>query len=278
MAIGQRVEIGFHCGRMIYATMPPHEPGGYTSISEPLAIGVSFTGHTNAVVADSRGHSSELSFPAGASSIGGLSPTTWLRVSEPSEAVEIHAAPDELASVSEELGIEWHNRPDRLQPRHDPAIWGICARFRMAALGSAPIDDLEADSLVRGLLLHVAIRHLHAPAPRRARGRLDQRRLGRVTDFIESSLDRPPSLREMADVAAMSPFHFQRLFRTTTGLTPHAYVMARRTERARGMLGLGMPVVDVARRLGFSDLSHFRRCFRRQFNAPPGALRRRPDR
>jgi AraC family transcriptional regulator len=261
---------------VIHIALPPHEPDGYTSTSDPFAIGVSFTGHAKAIVENGDGRSYELSFPPGTCGIGGLSPTTWLRVAEPGEAVEIHASPDALASVAEELRIDWSNRPEQLQPGRDPVIWATCVRFRMAALGAVAIDECEVDSIVHGLLLHVAVRYLAARRPRRMRGRLDQRRLARVTEFIESTLQKPPSLREMAEVAAMSPFHFQRLFRTTTGLTPHAYVMARRMEDARRLLGTpGVRLADVAVRLGFSDLSHFRRCFRRQFNAGPGAVLRR---
>jgi len=76
----------------------------------------------------------------------------------------------------------------------------------------------------------------------------------------------------MADVAAMSPFHFQRRFRATTGLSPHAYVMARRMESTRRLLDTpGLNVAEVAARLGFAGLSHFRRSFRRHFNARPQA-------
>jgi AraC-like DNA-binding protein len=111
---------------------------------------------------------------------------------------------------------------------------------------------------------------ISARAPKRVRGRLDARRLMRVTALIDGSLDDPPSLRDMADAAAMSPFHFQRLFRATTGLTPHAYAAARRMERARRMLiGSHAKVAYVAAELGISDLAHFRRTFRRQFNGTP---------
>jgi AraC family transcriptional regulator len=276
MATEQRAEIGFRAARVIHVALPPHEPDGYTSTSDPFAIGVSFTGHSKAVVENGDGRSYELSFPPGTCGIGGVRPTTWLRVAEPSEAVEVHASPDELAAVAEELRIDWSDPPAVLQPGRDPVIWATCARFRMAALGALALDEGEVDSVVHGLLLHVAVRFLAARRPRRVRGRLDQRRVARVTEFIESTLRRPPSLRQMADVAAMSPFHFQRLFRATTGLTPHAYVMARRMEDARYQLGMpGARVAEVAARLGFSDLSHFRRCFRRHFNAGPGALLRR---
>jgi AraC family transcriptional regulator len=143
-------------------------------------------------------------------------------------------------------------------------------------LGAEPIEPLEADGVVRTLLLHIAVRYLGARAPRPLRGRQDRRRLARVAEFIDASLHAPPSLREMADVAAMSPFHFQRVFRLTTGLTPHAYVSARRMERARRMLGgTATTVAGVAAALGFSDVAHFRRSFHRVFNAPPRAMRGR---
>jgi AraC family transcriptional regulator len=267
----QRADLRFRSARAVHITMPPHEPEGYTSISDSLAIGISFTGHRNAVLEDGSGRRSEVSFPAGTSSIGACTPTAWLRVSEPSEAVEVYASPQELLSASRELRVDWYSRAGLLQLGQDPVIWAVCTRFRMAALGATTIDEADADSLVHGLLLHVAVRHLDARPPRRVRGRLDQRRLVRVADLVEASLSRPPSLREMAEVAAMSPFHFQRLFRATTGLTPHAYVMARRMEAARRLLKSGGTTVGaVAARLGFSDLTHFRRSFRRHFNTAPG--------
>jgi AraC family transcriptional regulator len=275
MAIEQSTELNFASARVVYAMMPPHEPDGYTSTSEPLAIGVSFTAHAKAVVADGAGRTSEWSFPAGTCSINGDSPTTWLRVSEPAEAVEIHASPDALAAVAEEAGFDWNDRPDFFPAGEDPVIWGVCARFRMAALGARPIEALEANSLVGGLLVHVAMRHLGVRPRRRPRGRLDRRRLARVTAYLEGLLFAPPSMREMADVAAMSPFHFQRAFRATTGLSPHAYVAARRMEAARRMLDESDGTVgQIAARLGFSDVAHFRRSFRRHFNAAPRERRK----
>ncbi len=269
MAVELRSEITFASARVVHLVMPPHEPDGYTSVSEPLAICISFTGHRDAVVEDHAGRACAWSFPPGAGALNGFAPQRWLRVNEPAEALEVRATSEELASVSDEIGVDWHAHPESLPTGRDPVIFGMCARFRMAALGADAIAELEADELVRTLLTHVAVRHLGARAPR-LRGRLDRRRLTRITDFIEDTLESPPSLREMADVAAMSPFHFQRLFRATTGLSPHAYVIAKRLERARRMLAQsGSRVANVAATLGFTDLAHFRRAFRRQFNASP---------
>jgi len=266
----QTRQLDFAAATAVHITMPPHEPGAYTSITEPFTIGISFTGHAKAVIDDGSGRPAERTFAPGTYAINGPNTIKWLRVAEPSEALEIQPSARMRASVSEELGADWQRYTGFLQTEYDPIIWAICARYRMAAFGAAPLTDSEVDALVHNLVVRVAVRYLGARAPKRVRGRLDVRRLARVTALIEGSLDDPPSLREMADAAAMSPFHFQRLFRATTGLTPHAYAAARRMERARRMLvGSHAKVAYVAAELGFSDLAHFRRAFRRQFNGTP---------
>jgi AraC family transcriptional regulator len=75
-------------------------------------------------------------------------------------------------------------------------------------------------------------------------------------------------------VARLSPYHFHRCFRVTTGLTPHAFVTARRMDRARLMVSAtSRPVDEIAASVGFTNLSHFRRVFRRHHGGPPSALR-----
>jgi AraC family transcriptional regulator len=271
MPVNERAtQLDFAAARAVHITMPPHEVGGYTSTTEPFTIGISFTGHANTVIDDGTGHSAQRSFGPGTCAINGPTAIKWLRVAEQSEALEIQPSVRVRASVAEELGADWQHYTGFLQTEYDAIIWAVCARYRMAALGAATLTAPEVDALVHNLLAHVAVRYLGARAPKRVRGRLDARRLTRVIALIDSSLHDPPSLRDMADAAAMSPFHFQRLFRATTGLTPHAYVTARRMERARRMLiGSHAKVAYVAAELGFSDLAHFRRTFRRQFNGTP---------
>jgi AraC family transcriptional regulator len=250
--------------------MPPHEPDGYTSSSAPFSLGVSFTGHAKAIIEDGSGRLSQRTFGPGAFGITGPESIHWLRVAEPSEAFTIYPAMGELADVGEQVRIAWLGYSDFLHNRLDPTVWAVCARFRRAALGAIAISELEAESLVGNLLAHVAVRYLGARPWHRATGRLDHKRLARVTELVEDRLVSPPSLRELAAAAAMSPFHFQRLFRAATGSSPHAYVAARRMERARRMLNEpDATVASVAGALGFSDLAHFRRVFRRQFNASP---------
>ena len=67
----------------------------------------------------------------------------------------------------------------------------------------------------------------------RAPQQLGQRAITRLGDYIEANLTRRLTLGELARVAALSPFHFARCFKATTGLAPHQYVTARRIELAK---------------------------------------------
>ena len=75
-------------------------------------------------------------------------------------------------------------------------------------------------------------------------------------------------------MAAVSLFHFTRIFRDATGRTPHAYVTARRVERARAMLRGPMPLAQIAHGCGFASQSHFGEVFKAHTGATSGRWRR----
>jgi AraC family transcriptional regulator len=94
----------------------------------------------------------------------------------------------------------------------------------------------------------------------------------RVVEFVDAELGGELTLDRLAATAAMSPFHFARTFKHTTGIAPHQFVMARRMERAAALLRSGMSVLDTAHAVGLSNVSHFRRVFRRHHGVLPGQL------
>lgn len=73
---------------------------------------------------------------------------------------------------------------------------------------------------------------------------------------IESA-DEPPSLTALAATAGMSPFHFQRVFKQTTGLTPKAFATARRSERMRESLRKSSTVTEAIYDAGFNSNGRF---------------------
>ena len=83
------------------------------------------------------------------------------------------------------------------------------------------------------------------------------------------------TLIEMAQSVELSPAHFSRMFRKSTGETPHQFVLRQRVERAKDMLREGeMRVLDVAVACGFKTQQHFARVFRQTFGASPTEYRR----
>lgn len=100
-------------------------------------------------------------------------------------------------------------------------------------------------------------------------------RLSRVLDFIEAHLAEDVGLTALAEVAGLSPFHFARVFRQQTGISPYQHVIRRRVERATRLLAEGaLPIAEVARLCGFSSQSHFTAAFTRATGVTPGRFRR----
>jgi AraC family transcriptional regulator len=95
-------------------------------------------------------------------------------------------------------------------------------------------------------------------------------RLRRTIDYIEANLTGDLRLEEMADNVQMSPYTFGRLFRQSTGLTPHQYLLQVRIREAKRLLREGRShIADISLQLGFSDQSHFTRVFHKITGVTP---------
>lgn len=93
--------------------------------------------------------------------------------------------------------------------------------------------------------------------------------LMRVREYMHDNIAEDISIDLLSGVANMSKFHFIRLFRTQFGLTPHKYLLNLRVNRARNLLELGTAPTDAAQELGFFDVSHLNRHFKRVYGLTP---------
>ena len=82
-------------------------------------------------------------------------------------------------------------------------------------------------------------------------------------------------LADLAQIAGLSRFHFHRLFTATYGLTPAAYLSARRIERAQDLLRTNLTVTEVCYAVGFSSLGSFSSRFRELVGETPSAFQGR---
>jgi RpiB/LacA/LacB family sugar-phosphate isomerase len=107
-------------------------------------------------------------------------------------------------------------------------------------------------------------------------GGLPPWRLQRVFAYIRENLAREVSVAQLAKTVGMSQYYFSKLFKMSTGTTPHQYVMRQRVERAQELLGdQGIALVNVATQVGFETQSHFTSVFRHIVGITPKRYRER---
>jgi AraC family transcriptional regulator len=97
-------------------------------------------------------------------------------------------------------------------------------------------------------------------------------RLAVTSALVDQNLAGRITVKSLARRSGLSPAHFSREFKRTTGETPHAFVMRRRLEHAHALLADGGTIVDAAVSSGFADQAHLSRLFKRRYLVTPGAF------
>jgi AraC family L-rhamnose operon transcriptional activator RhaR/AraC family L-rhamnose operon regulatory protein RhaS len=99
-------------------------------------------------------------------------------------------------------------------------------------------------------------------------------RIGAAISHLESNYPEPIEIGQLAEIARMSRRSFMRTFQAATGLSPIAYLIQLRINRAAALLrSSASSITDVAFRVGFSDSNYFTRQFSRQIGIPPRRYR-----
>ena len=191
----------------------------------------------------------------------------------------------ELFSLEPNPRRDGYNRRLRLASSELEQIGEWAARIEEEARAGTPRRSLRGGSLLQEAYLTLIIDVLSHKAGRRmasaasaphAPGRRAGPGLGRVLSWIETALDRPLPVAELAARAGMSIRTFHRAFRAATGRTPRAYLIAARLTRAAEHLAhaqTGETVTATALDCGFGDSNYFSRSFRRFAGMSPSAYR-----
>ncbi len=103
---------------------------------------------------------------------------------------------------------------------------------------------------------------------------LAQSKLQQVLDYIHSYLDQNLSLNELAALVYISPYHFARLFKQSTGMPPLQYVNKCRIEKAKQLLTKEeLSILEITHQVGFQSQSYFTTLFRRSLGVTPTSYR-----
>jgi AraC family transcriptional regulator len=154
--------------------------------------------------------------------------------------------------------------------RIDQQATQLASRMRSALLQASVEDDWEGWALA---LSERAQRQDESSPPRP--GSITGNRLRLLDEFIDAGLDGPLGVTAMAQLLGLSEGYFMRAFRTTTGTSPHAYLINRRLAKARALMRDSTArLSDIALTCGFNSQAHMATVFRQRLGVSPGQLRR----
>ena len=140
---------------------------------------------------------------------------------------------------------------------------------RALTLADAGDDPLAAQSLFTRAVAALFERHAAPGAP----GPEPRPDLSGVLELMAERAAEPLTLEDLAAHAGLSRAYFLRAFKRRTGLTPHAWLMARRLEIARRALARGRGIAQAAADCGFTDQAHLTRRFKAAYGLTPGRYR-----
>jgi AraC-like DNA-binding protein len=187
-----------------------------------------------------------------------------------------HACGDEclsfrlVAEVADTVGSSdkvW--KRGALPPLAEIMVLGELAQAAAAGESGVGLDEV-------GWLLAMRLATLTGSKSQRLRraSPRDRRRAVETALWLDANAHEPVDLERAARQAALSPFHFLRLFAGIVGVTPHQYLLRSRLRRAaRALAADDRPVSDIALDVGFADLSNFVRTFHRAAGLSPRGFR-----
>jgi AraC-like DNA-binding protein len=98
--------------------------------------------------------------------------------------------------------------------------------------------------------------------------------MGEIRHYIDRHAHEVVGLEQLSERANLSKYHFTRVFREATGVTPWTYVREARLRRAKSLLDEGRSLAEVAQEAGFYDQSHLTHAFKAVEGVTPGAYRK----
>jgi AraC-like DNA-binding protein len=147
----------------------------------------------------------------------------------------------------------------------DPVLAGTL----LAALSELDreLDELFVDDFVSRVASGLA---RHARAPQRPIGAIARTRARMARDYLEAHVTRAVTSGELEAVTGLDRFALTRHFRAAFATSPHRYLLMRRLQQARALIGAGEALSDAAFATGFADQSHLNRHFKKAYGVTPG--------
>ena len=188
----------------------------------------------------------------------------YIAVAKPAEFKVLFVEAPLLVDAAREAGHSGlvHFPP---APLCNPDVYSLL--YRLCSSIQSDAEALEQQALFA--LCMVALARRTERPPRAAELHNGRLAVTRAKAYLNEHCSEPVSLEELALVSGLSRFRLVHAFTKEVGLSPHAFQVHVRVERARVLLHQGVFPATVATTLGFADQSHFTRHFKRILQITP---------
>ena len=192
------------------------------------------------------------------------------------ESIQIHVAVDQFLAASNavhpgkanEIGvIEFFGR--------DPALAHLCFACAEMLASRESGKSKRVAALAQLFAIYIAEKYTELGSHKdEIRGGLPIARLRKVEDYVSEHLAEEISLEKTAEIVELSPFHFSRVFKQSTGMSPTQFVMRERITRAQQLVReTSRSIIEIALEVGYTSPSHFAQVFRRVVGVTPVEFR-----
>lgn len=151
----------------------------------------------------------------------------------------------------------------------DPLIQNICRTLlqELQAGDGKPF----AEMLGKTLAMHILRSYSTLPPVRELpEKKLTESQMSHLNDYIYDCLPDKITIETMAECVGFSSYYFARLFKLTTGITPHQYLIHWRVQHAKSLLlKTNLTISQVAEAAGFADQSHLTKQMKRLLGVTP---------
>ncbi|WP_156256369.1 helix-turn-helix domain-containing protein [Sandarakinorhabdus oryzae] len=184
----------------------------------------------------------------------------------------------EVSSLADQAGLPARRSLGKLHSR----MWQcslVDSALRQAwdhAADGGPVSRLFVQAAVDAVLARLFVLEDQATEAQvqRATGGLAPWKLRRVIERIDQDLSEELSIAALAEMCQLSPFHFARAFKSSTGKSPHAFIIERRLGlAARLLIETPLSITEISLAVGWNGSSNFAKMFRRAFGRTPSEFR-----
>ena len=198
----------------------------------------------------------------------------WWRQAQEADAVFASLDPAFVGRIARGILDVDPQKFTRTLPLSDAGIESILLALRAELIDGCPGGRYYGESLATALAARLL--WFSGKTSRSSRiGGLMPGRLRRILDYIDANLASDTTVERLAAHSKMSPRQFARLFLQNMGVTPHQYVVRRRTNAAKDLLrDSQLSLAEIGYIVGFPTQAHFTTTFRKRVGVTPSAFRK----